>query len=94
MTSGDIATVVSTLGGAFTAVVGGVVLLRRRSGQLSAAEQDEAEACASRNRLYLRIIRLLRDVLAAAGVDEPEGLDERLAAARATGGRRTKADAA
>lgn len=84
MTSGDIATVVTSLGGAFTAVLGGVVLLRKRSGQLSAEELAEQEACASRNRVYRRIIRLLRDALADAGVDEPEGIDEQLAAARGT----------
>jgi hypothetical protein len=69
---------ITAMGGAGAAVLGGVALVRRKSGELSKAEQLELEECSAWRRSALRIIRSLRDVLTEHGIQEPDGIDDQL----------------
>lgn len=88
MTGSDVATIVTAAGGAVGTIAAAIALLRRRSGELAEAEIHEQEAQAAWKRAALRIIRLLREILAEHGIPEPEGIDDELRL-----GRRRDADA-
>lgn len=88
MTGSDVAAIVTATGGAVGAVATAIALLRKRSGELAAAEEMEAEHQAAWKRAALRIIRSLREILAEHGIPEPEGIDDELRL-----GRRRDADA-
>lgn len=83
MTSGDIAAIVGSVTTLITAAAGAMVLIRRNSGELSEREQREVEECSAKKRAALRVVRILRDLLAELGIPEPEGLDDELAGRKA-----------
>lgn len=87
MTGADVAAMITAIGGATAAVLGGIALVRKKSGDLSRSEQLELEDCSTVKRAALRIIRVLRDLLAEAGIPEPEGIDDELGLRRRAGSR-------
>lgn len=64
--------------GVVTAVFAGLITLRKRSGELAAAEELELLELRDWRRQALRVISRLRDLLAEHDVAEPEGLDDEL----------------
>lgn len=85
MTGSDVAAMITAIGSGTAAVLGGYALVRKRSADLSRNEQLELEDCSALKRTALRIIRVLRDLLAEAGVPEPEGIDDELGLRRRPG---------
>lgn len=78
MTGADVAAMITAAGGATAAVLGGIALVRRKSGELAKAEQHELEECSEVRRVAFRVIRSLRDLLAEHGIPEPDGIDDQL----------------
>lgn len=78
MTGADVAAMITAMGGATAAVLGGIALVRRKSGELARIEQHELEECSEVRRAAFRVIRSLRDLLAEYGIPEPEGIDDQL----------------
>lgn len=87
MTGADVAAMITAIGGATAAVLGGVALVRKKSADLARVEQVELEDCSALKRAAFRIIRVLRDLLAEAGIPEPEGIDDELGLRRRPGSR-------
>lgn len=78
MTGADVAAIITAAGGATAAILGAIALLRRKSGELSRIEQQEAEQCFEQRRAAYRWVRILRDLLSESGIPEPEGIDDEL----------------
>jgi hypothetical protein len=78
VTGGDVAAMITAAGGATAAVLGGIALVRKKSGDLYRTEQQELNDCSAWRRAAVRIIRALRDLLSEAGIPEPEGIDDEL----------------
>ena len=83
MTGADVAAMITAAGGATAAILGGLALVRRKSGELTRLEREEAEDCFERRRAAYRWVRILRDLLSEAGIPEPEGIDDDLGTRRA-----------
>lgn len=82
MTGADVAALITAAGAAIAAVMGGVSLVRQKSGQITVREREEAELCFEQRRAAYRWVRVLRDLLSEAGITEPEGIDDELGLGR------------
>lgn len=78
MTGADVAAMITAAGGATAAILGGIALVRRKSGELTRTEREESEVCFEQRRAAYRWVRILRDLLNEAGITEPEGIDDEL----------------
>lgn len=78
MTGADVAAMITAAGGATAAILGGIALVRRKSGELTRVEREECESCFEQRRAAYRWVRKLRDLLSDAGLPEPEGIDDEL----------------
>lgn len=78
MTGADVAAMITAAGGATAAILGGIALIRRKSGELTRIEREESDQCFEQRRAAYRWVRILRDLLSDAGIPEPEGIDDDL----------------
>lgn len=78
MSGADIAAIITAAGGAIAAVLGGVALVRKKSGELGRQREQECEDCFDRRRTLLRLLNKVLDLLAEHGIPEPEGIRDEL----------------
>lgn len=83
MTSGDVVAVIGAVATLVTTGAGAYTLVKRHSEDLTKREQNELEECSTARRIYRRIIRELRDLLAEHNIPEPAGIDDALTGRRA-----------
>lgn len=79
MDGGDIATIVTAIGGTVLSIAGGVSLIQRSGRTRSTRDSREIESRAGHQRVQAKVIRWLREVIAGCvDCQEPDGIDDML----------------